>query len=39
MKRLFIFGLMLLAMSQGVLATESKEHHDEPSHPLTKEIK
>ncbi len=39
MKRLFIFGLMLLAMSQAAFATESKAHHEEPTHPFTKEIK
>lgn len=39
MKRLFTVGLMLLAMTQGVLATESKEHHEEPTQGFTREIK
>jgi hypothetical protein len=39
MKRLFIFGLMLLAMSHAVFAEESKEHQDEPNMPFIREIK
>lgn len=39
MKRLFLLALMLLAISQGVFARESKQHQDEPTFPFTKEIR
>ncbi len=39
MKRLFLLGLMLLAISQAALATDAKQHQDEPTFPFTKEIR
>jgi hypothetical protein len=39
MKRLFIFSILVLSISQGVMAKETKRHQQDPAQPIIREWK
>lgn len=39
MKRIFVFALLVMAISQGVMAKETNRHQERPTGPVIRDIR